>query len=70
MNHVHHVHLWSLDERTIHFEAHVGICDMPVSQTNPLREEIERMLSREGINHVTIQFEHMYCDSEDIIGED
>ena len=58
---VHHVHVWSLDESHINFEAHVNICDMLVSETKKILEEIEHALLHRKINHVTIQFEHECC---------
>ncbi len=64
---VHHVHVWSLDESNINFEAHVNIKDMLVSETNNILSEIEHELSHYGINHVTIQFEYKGCDGVDII---
>lgn len=64
---VHHVHVWSIDERNINFEAHVNIKDMLVSQTKNILEEIEQELLHHGINHVTIQFEYECCNDVDII---
>jgi cobalt-zinc-cadmium efflux system protein len=61
---VHHVHIWSLDENNINFEAHVIINDMPVSETNQLNAEIERLLQPYGINHVTLQFECECCNGD------
>ncbi len=64
---VHHVHVWSLDERHVFFEAHINIEDMPVSATGPILREIERRLRDFGITHVTVQFEYRCCDGEEII---
>jgi cobalt-zinc-cadmium efflux system protein len=64
---VHHVHIWSLDENNINFEAHVNIKDMLVSETDKILKEIEHQLSHYEINHVTIQFEYRGCDGVDII---
>jgi len=66
---VHHVHVWSLDEHNVHFEAHVNVNDMPVSQTKPLLEEIRCRLLPYGIGHVTVQFEYRCCDGVGVIKE-
>ena len=65
---VHHVHIWSLDEDNIMFEAHVNVCDMLVSQTAGTLEKIERLLESYGIRHVTIQFENGCCPGAGVIG--
>lgn len=64
---VHHVHIWSLDENNINFEAHVNIKNMLVSETDKILKEIEHELSHYEINHVTIQFEYMGCNGVDMI---
>jgi cobalt-zinc-cadmium efflux system protein len=63
---VHHMHLWSLNENEIHFEAHVNIDrDMQVSGLEPLRVEIQQILNKKfGIMHVTLQFEYGFCSDE------
>lgn len=66
---VHHVHVWCMNEDNIHFEAHVNVKDMPVSQTKELSERIEHILSRHGIGHVTLQFEHDSCENVGVIKE-
>ncbi len=56
---VHHIHLWRLTDRTVHFEAHVELdLDLHLSKTDKINEEITRLLHREfSIGHVTLQFE-------------
>jgi cobalt-zinc-cadmium efflux system protein len=55
---IHHVHVWSLDENHINFEAHVNVQDMSVSCTQAITSDVEHMLEeRFGIGHVTLQFE-------------
>lgn len=66
---VHHVHVWSLDENNINFEAHVNIADRLVSETSETLAEIEHILLHHGITHITIQFEHNACDRVDIISK-
>ncbi len=59
---VHHVHLWVLNDESIHLEAHVDITDRPVSETAPLGEKIEELLREKwGVTHVTLQFECGCC---------
>ena len=67
---VHHIHLWSLDEHDIHFEAHVEVDDMPVSVTETILKEIRsRLLKKYNINHVTIQFEIDRCKKKALVGD-
>lgn len=65
---VHHVHVWSLDENSIHFEAHVEVADMPVRDTGTILRDVERALKTGyGIDHVTLQFEHASCCGPEIV---
>lgn len=56
---IHHVHIWRLDDNTIHFEAHVRAdAEIPLKQADLLREKAEEILTTEfGIAHVTLQIE-------------
>ncbi len=68
---VHHVHLWRLNDRDIHFEAHVEVGDMTVRQTGDLSRLIEHELEEHyEINHVTLQFECGTCARTDLIHEE
>lgn len=59
---VHHVHLWSLNDQTIHFEAHIEIDDRLVSETACLADQIEDALHDDfEITHATLQFESGRC---------
>lgn len=59
---VHHIHLWNLDENTVHFEAHVNlVSDMRTSETAVTLSRLTEVLSRHGIDHVTVQFEFDGC---------
>lgn len=61
---IHHIHIWSLDENNIHFEAHVNVADMPVSRTAEFSGRFEQVLQKRfGIGHVTLQFECGECCS-------
>lgn len=64
INDVHHVHVWSLDEKNLNFEAHITINDILLSEANKISEDIEHALTQYGINHVTIQFECECCNGD------
>lgn len=58
----HHIHLWRVDDRDLHFEAHVDTELATLAETGPLAEAIELLLEeRFAINHVTLQFEIGQC---------
>lgn len=55
---IHHTHLWQVSEHDVHFEAHVELYEQPLSQTEPLRLALARMLHDEfDIEHATLQLE-------------
>lgn len=65
---IHHIHIWSLTEKDIHFEAHLNMEDMKLSETENIYHQIEKILkNRFGFNHITIQFEHNWCKDESLI---
>ncbi len=65
---IHHVHFWKVNEKDIHFEAHVKVKDMMVSNTEDLLEKVENILHDEfEIGHVTLQFECDRCDTDELI---
>ena len=65
---IHHVHFWKVNERDTHFEAHVKVLDMMVSNTEFLISEIEKLMhDKFKINHVTLQFECDRCESDRLI---
>lgn len=63
ISNVHHIHLWMLDDQSIHYESHIDLNeDLALSQTESLRKNIENTLREEfGIHHITIQFEYDGC---------
>ncbi|WP_269537754.1 cation diffusion facilitator family transporter [Cerasicoccus fimbriatus] len=68
---VHHVHIWSLNDQTVHFEAHIEIDDRLVSETACIADQIEDLLHDEyEITHVTLQFESGRCDDGALIRQD
>jgi cobalt-zinc-cadmium efflux system protein len=66
---VHHIHCWQLQDRKVHFEAHLETChDMKLSESGELRAEIETLLRDHfKINHATMQIEYDMCDDKDMI---
>lgn len=67
---LHHVHLWQMNEQDIHFEGHVEVDDIPVSETGDLLRQIEQLLlEKYAINHVTVQFECNRCSSKALVKE-
>jgi cobalt-zinc-cadmium efflux system protein len=59
---LHHVHVWMVGENDVHLEAHVNISDMKISESNDLRNQIEKILEDKfSIHHVTLQFECNQC---------
>jgi cobalt-zinc-cadmium efflux system protein len=62
---IHHLHLWKLNDNTIHFEAHIEVKNETISNLMPLKEEIEELLEHKyGIDHTTIQFEIGDCATD------
>ena len=65
---VHHIHFWRINEKDIHFEAHIEVEDILASQTEKKIAEIEKLLHEKfEINHVTIQFESDRCSEKRLI---
>ncbi len=73
---IHHVHIWRLDDNTIHFEAHVRANEnLALKDADHLRRQAEEILTAEfGIAHVTLQIEpkgpENGCGSEYLIEPD
>ena len=59
----HHIHIWSLTPKDIHFEAHINLDDdIRISQTKEIKENLDKMLREKyAINHNTFQFEYEGC---------
>lgn len=65
---IHHVHLWKLNDNDTHFEAHIEVENISVSQTSEIQRKIEQSLhDKYEINHTTMQFECDKCESKAII---
>lgn len=66
---VHHVHIWNLDDRSIHFECHIDLRkDTLLSETENIHRAVDQLLKEKyGIAHLTVQFEHGWCDDKNMI---
>jgi cobalt-zinc-cadmium efflux system protein len=64
---IHHVHSWMTNEKTIYFEAHIDMEDMPLLEAEKVCEKIEHFLKEHhGISHVTLQAEVDKCDDKSL----
>ena len=68
----HHMHVWQLNEKETHLEAHIEFNkDITISQFDQVSDRIEELLFHEyGINHVTLQPEYNRDDPKDIVVQD
>jgi cobalt-zinc-cadmium efflux system protein len=62
---VHHVHVWNLTDKLLHFECHVNLeADLRISETHDISKQIKEILHDEfDVEHVTLQFEYCGKDS-------
>ncbi|MBW2937281.1 cation diffusion facilitator family transporter [Aureisphaera sp. CAU 1614] len=69
---VHHMHIWQLNEKENHLEAHIDFYeDITLSQFDDILNKVEEVLYHQfGINHVNIQPEYQKDDAKDIIVQD
>ncbi|MAO08885.1 MAG: cation transporter [Alteromonas sp.] len=69
---VHHMHIWQLNEKENHLEAHIDFYeDITLSQFDQILDKVEEVLFKDfGINHVNIQPEYQKDDAKDIIVQD
>lgn len=64
---IHHVHSWMINEKTIYFEAHIDMEDMPLQEAEKVCGKIEQLLKEHhGISHVTLQAEVYKCDDKSL----
>jgi len=69
---IHHVHVWRLNDHTVHFEAHVEfIKDIKLSEFDSNCERIEKLLiDKFGISHSNLQPEYDRDDNKEFIIQD
>ncbi|NJE42530.1 cation diffusion facilitator family transporter [Thermococcus sp. GR6] len=63
----HHFHAWRIGENETHFECHVAVNDMSLSEAQRIIDEVEKILEKYGITHVTVQLEVNRCDDDDVV---
>jgi cobalt-zinc-cadmium efflux system protein len=62
---VHDMHIWSLGSNSHALSCHVHVIDMPTSECEQIAHQVREVLAHEfGIQHTTIQFEHMHPPGE------
>lgn len=68
---IHHIHVWQLDNRQIHFEGHVDFNqDFPLDKVNSVLEQLRIILHEQfKIDHVTFQPEYDICHEKDLISK-
>jgi cobalt-zinc-cadmium efflux system protein len=58
VDHLHHVHVWQIDEHRRSLEAHVMVSEVDSSQWSAIKQRIKQALSdRFDIDHSTLEFE-------------
>lgn len=69
---VHHVHIWQLNEREIHLEAHMDFYEnINLNTFDDILKDIEEKVFHEfGITHLSIQPEFGKCHSNEVIVQD
>lgn len=68
---IHHLHIWQLDDKQIHLEAHVNLKDnVDMLRLMTVKSSVETLLKEEfNINHITLQMEYNCCDDHsELIG--
>ena len=66
---IHHIHLWQLNDKSIHFEAHVDFNEnISISEFESILAKIEKILFKNfNIQHCILQPEFKRKDKKDII---
>ena len=69
---IHHIHIWQLNEKETHFEAHIDFYeDISLSEFDEILHTIEEILFHKfDINHVNIQPEYGKCDDKNLVVQD
>jgi len=69
---IHHVHIWQLNDRDCHFEAHIEFKnDINLSEFDVTCERIEKiLLEKFQINHCNLQPEYKRDDIKELIIQD
>jgi cobalt-zinc-cadmium efflux system protein len=64
VNDVHDLHVWSIGSHQHALSCHISIADIPLSESETILRQVKQRL-RDGfhIEHTTIQFEHVICET-------
>ncbi|MBZ5522653.1 MAG: cation diffusion facilitator family transporter [Acidobacteriia bacterium] len=63
VNDVHDVHVWSIGSETRALSCHIGIDDIPLSESENILRSVKQVLADDfHIHHTTIQFENSACE--------
>lgn len=68
---VHHIHLWRLSDKEIHFECHADVDqNYSIEKTDEIRNELCEILQNNyNIHHITIQMEYHACHDKSMIAK-
>lgn len=70
ISNIHQCHLWMLTEKLIHFEAHIDVKDISISDTDKILHAAEKILKDKfGITHTTLQLETAKCQKKGILDD-
>ena len=63
VDNIHHIHVWRLSDRQVHFECHADLNqNYAIQEADKIRKELESILKDSfNIHHVTIQMEYRSC---------
>lgn len=66
---LHHMHLWMLNDREIHFDCHMKLTDdILISEADVIRNDVALLVQNKfTIIHTTIQIEFQACTNESLI---
>jgi cobalt-zinc-cadmium efflux system protein len=66
---VHHIHIWNLTDKEIHFEGHLDVDgDMKISESQKIVDQAKTVLSKVfNIGHATLQLECNLCRDKSVI---
>ncbi len=65
---LHHIHVWQINEHEIMLEAHVDLTEnINISSFETILHKAEQVLSKNKINHITLQPEYSVDDKKDKI---
>ena len=69
---VHHVHIWNLTDKEVHFEGHLEVDgDLRISESQGILDQAQKVLQEAfGIGHATFQMECDMCHDKSIIHEE